>query len=129
MAAGTRLDIWLWSSRFFRSRALAKQAIEKGRVEVNGESAKPAKLLHVGDKLTIVRGDDRFEVEALALNANRATASVAQLNYRESDSSRTAREAAAEQRRMARAGYSQPPTKPDKRARRLIRALGDIDAF
>ncbi|HEX6832756.1 MAG TPA: RNA-binding S4 domain-containing protein [Rudaea sp.] len=124
-----RLDVWLWATRFFKTRTLAKQAIELGRIEIGGEHAKPAKAVHVGDRLQIQRGEDRFEVEVLALHEKRVSAPTAQRSYRESDASRLARETAAEQRRLARAGYTQPPTKPDKRARRLIRALGDIDAF
>lgn len=121
--------MWLWAARFFKTRAQAKQAIELGRVEVNEEGAKPAKMVRAGDRLRIQRGEDRFQIEVLALNERRASAAVAQKSYSESAASRTEREAAAEQRRLARAGYTQPATKPDKRARRLIRALGDIDAF
>jgi ribosome-associated heat shock protein Hsp15 len=61
--------------------------------------------------------------------AQRGSASVAQASYRETEASRAARMQAAEQRRLAGAGYTRPPTKPDKRARRLIQALGDIDAL
>lgn len=128
-SAGVRLDVWLWATRFFRTRALAKQAIEGGKVEVNDAAGRPAKLLHAGDRLRIARAEERFEVEVTALCERRASAALAQRCYRETDASRAARLAAAEQRRLANAGYSRPPTKPDKRARRLIRALGDIDAF
>ena len=124
-----RLDIWLWSARFFRTRALAKQAIEGGKVSVAGVRAKPSKLVRSGDRLEISRGQERWEVDVLALLTQRGPASLAQQCYRETESSRSTREAAAEQRRLTAAGYAKPPTKPDKRARRLIRALGDIDAF
>jgi ribosome-associated heat shock protein Hsp15 len=124
-----RLDLWLWSARFFRTRALAKQSIEGGKVKVAGVRAKPAKLLRIGEHLEVTRGDDHYEIEVLALCTQRGPASVAQQCYRETDASRTAREAAAEQRRLTAAGYAKPATKPDKRARRLIHALGDIDAF
>jgi ribosome-associated heat shock protein Hsp15 len=124
-----RLDVWLWATRFFKTRALAKQAIVSGKVEVNDATAKASRALHVGDRLKLARGEDRFEVEVVALIERRAAASVASRCYRESDESRRAREAAAEQRRLAIAGYEKPATKPDKRARRLIIALGDIDAL
>ncbi len=127
--AGVRLDIWLWASRFFRSRALAKQAIEGGKVKFGGTPAKPAKLVRVGDRLEVSRGQDRYEIDVLALSAQRGSAALAQQCYRETDNSRVAREELAQQRRMAATGYSKPLSKPDKRARRLIRALGDIDAF
>ena len=127
--AGTRLDVWLWAVRFFKTRALAKQAIEGGKVEVNGAAGKPSRSVHVGDRLKLSRGEDRYEIDVAAIASRRGSAAVAQRCYRETDASRAAREAAAEQRRLAAAGYSKPATKPDKRARRLIRALGDLDAL
>jgi ribosome-associated heat shock protein Hsp15 len=125
-----RLDVWLWAIRFFKTRALAKQVIEGGKVKVGGASAtKPSKQLRVGDLLEITRGQDRYEIEVLELAEQRGPAPVAQRCYRETEASRLAREALAEQRRLTAAGYAKPPSKPDKRARRLIQALGDIDAF
>ena len=123
-----RLDKWLWAARFFKTRSLAKQAVEAGRVELAGAACKPARELHTGTMLKITRGDECFEIEVLALGGRRGSAAVAQTLYRESEASRTARETAREQRRAERAGYQPPGKKPDKRARRLIRALGDIDA-
>jgi ribosome-associated heat shock protein Hsp15 len=128
-AAGVRLDVWLWAVRFFKTRALAKQAIEGGKVQVGDTAGKPARLLHVGNRVLITRGEDRYEVDVLALCEQRGPAAVAQACYRETESGRVAREQAAAERRFAAAGYMKPPTKPDKRARRLIRALGDIDAL
>ena len=127
--SGVRLDVWLWATRFFKTRALAKVAIEAGRVEVDEAAAKPARLVRIGDRVRVVRGEDRFEIAVVDLIDKRAAALVAQRCYRESDESRIARESAAEQRRLAIAGYQKPLTKPDKRARRLIIALGDIDAL
>jgi ribosome-associated heat shock protein Hsp15 len=127
--ASVRLDLWLWAARFFKTRALAKQAIETGKVEVGGQRAKPARGVRVGDVLHVARLDERFEIEVLALSDVRGPASVAQALYRESDASRLAREQARAQRVAERAGFQPPETKPDKRARRLIRALGDIDAL
>ncbi len=128
-APGVRLDIWLWATRFFKTRALAKQAIEGGKIELGGGSAKPATLVHVGNRLKITRGEDRFEIDVTALRHQRGSAALAQQCYVETHAGRAARELAAEHRRLAAAGYEKPATKPDKRARRLIRALGDIDAF
>jgi ribosome-associated heat shock protein Hsp15 len=127
--AGTRLDVWLWATRFFKTRALAKQAIEGGKVRIGDAAGKPAKLVHVGNRLAITRGEDRYEIDVVALLAQRGSATIAQACYRETEASRRAREQAAEQRRLTAAGYAKPATKPDKRARRLIRALGDIDAW
>lgn len=126
---GVRLDVWLWAARFFKTRALAKQAVEGGKVRVADAAGKPAKPVHVGNRLTITRGEDHYEVEVIALCTQRGSAPVARACYKETEASRVAREQAAEQRRLTAAGYAKPATKPDKRARRLIRALGDIDAF
>jgi len=128
-AAAIRLDIWLWAARFFKTRALAKKAIEGGKVELNQAAGKPSKGVRVGDRLAITRGEERFELEVVALGEQRGSAAVAQALYRESEASRAARVEAAERRRLERTGYAKPPTKPDKRARRLIIALGDIDAM
>ncbi|WP_297179802.1 RNA-binding S4 domain-containing protein [Thermomonas sp.] len=125
---GMRLDLWLWAARFFKTRGLAKQAIETGKVEIGGQRVKPARGVRAGEALVVVRGDERFEVEVLALSNTRGPASIAQTLYRESDASKLAREHARAQRAAERAGYRPPDTKPDKRARRLIRALGDLDA-
>lgn len=123
-----RLDLWLWAARFFKTRALAKQAIETGKVEIAGQRAKPARAVRVGDALKIVRGEEVFEVEVCGLSDTRGPASVAQKLYDEPEASRQRREAARATRAAERAGFRAPETKPDKRARRLIRALGDIDA-
>ena len=129
VGSGVRLDTWLWAARFFKTRSLAKQAIEAGRVELAGRICKPAHVLHAGVTLRITRGEECFEIEVIGLSERRGPPSVAQTLYCESETSRLAREAAREQRRAERAGYQAPPGKPDKRARRLIRALGDIEAL
>lgn len=123
-----RLDVWLWAARFYKTRALAKQAIEGGKVEVNAAAGKPAKAVRPGDRLRVTRGEDRYEIDIVALSEARGPATVAQGLYRETDTGRAAREAAAEQRHLIGADQARPRGKPDKRARRLIRALGDIDA-
>jgi ribosome-associated heat shock protein Hsp15 len=78
--------------------------------------------------LRITRGDETFEVAVTALAHKRGSVALAQTLYRESEASVKAREAAREQRRAECAGFTPPPKRPDKRARRLLRALGDIDA-
>jgi ribosome-associated heat shock protein Hsp15 len=121
--AEVRADVWLWAARFFKTRSLAKQAIDGGKVDVNGGGCKPAKPLHAGDTLRIGRGDERLEVEVLALADRRGPASVAQALYRESEASRLAREARREQRRLV--GVQAPRQRPDKHARRELRRLKD----
>ncbi|MGD9582735.1 MAG: RNA-binding S4 domain-containing protein [Lysobacterales bacterium] len=130
-AAGTatvRLDQWLWAARWYRTRALAKQAVEQGRVQVNEQVAKPARLLKVGDRIELVREQERYRIEVSALALQRGPAPVAQSLYREDDDSRDQRLADRERRRMQSLGMQPPEHKPDKRARRLLLALGDIDA-
>ncbi|WP_242106826.1 RNA-binding S4 domain-containing protein [Luteimonas aquatica] len=127
-ASEVRLDVWLWAARFFKTRSLAKQAIETGKIEVGGQRAKPSRGVRPGDALRIARGEETFVVEVLGLSDARGPASRAQALYRESEASRAERENRRAELRAARAGYQPPDTKPDKRARRLIRALGDIDA-
>lgn len=128
-SAGVRLDLWLWAARFFKTRSLAKQAIETGKVEIGGQRAKASRAVRVGDPLRIVRAGEVFEIEVRALSGTRGPASVAQTLYSESDASRLAREQARALRAAERAGFQPPESKPDKRARRLLRALGDIDAL
>jgi len=128
-AAEVRLDIWLWAARFFKTRSLAKQAIETGKVEVGGQRAKASRNVKAGDAVTVLRGEESFVIEVAAISLKRGSAAVAQTLYRESDESRLARETRRAELAAARAGYQAPQTKPDKRARKLIRALGDIDAL
>ena len=123
-----RLDLWLWAARFFKTRALAKQAIETGKVEVGGQRAKPARAVRIGDALRVVRGEEIFEIEVAGLSDTRGPARVAQTLYVETEQSRAERLERLARLRAERAGYRPPEQKPDKRARRLIRALGDIDA-
>lgn len=127
--ATVRLDLWLWAARFYKTRSLAKQAIETGKVEVDGQGAKASRSLRGGERLRVQRGDEFFEVAVLGLSDTRGPAPVAQALYQESEESRARRAAEREARRLANAGYRPPLAKPDKRARRLIQALGDIDAM
>jgi len=128
-SATSRLDVWLWAARFYKTRSLAKQAVETGKVDVGGQRAKSSRAVRIGDALVVTRGDDVYEVEVLGLSDQRGPAPVAQALYLESEASRLRRESAVAQRRAERTGYQAPQSKPDKRARRLIRALGDIDAM
>jgi len=126
--ASVRIDQWLWAARFFKTRSLAKQAIETGRVEVDGQRVKASRAVREGDALRILRGDARFAVQVLGLSTVRGSAPVAQALYAETEASKLLREQARVERAAARDGYRAPEQRPDKRARRLIRALGDIDA-
>ncbi|SBV36412.1 Heat shock protein 15 homolog [uncultured Stenotrophomonas sp.] len=129
LATGVRLDVWLWAARFFRTRSLAKQAVETGKVEVGGQRPKASRSVRVGDALRVQRGDEVFEIGVRGLSDSRGPAPVAQALYEETAASRLVREERRRQRAAARDGYLPPEHKPDKRARRLIRALGDLDAL
>jgi ribosome-associated heat shock protein Hsp15 len=124
-----RLDLWLWAARFFKTRSLAKQAIDTGKVDVAGQRAKASRMVRVGDAMRIARGDEVFEIVVAGLSEQRGPASVAQWLYVESETSKARRAEAVAVARASRTGYRAPEGKPDKRARRLIRALGDIDAL
>ena len=127
--ATVRLDLWLWAARFHKTRSLARQAIETGKVEVGGQRAKASRSVRAGDVVRIDKAGEVFEVEVRGLSEKRGPATIARTLYEESAQSRQAREELRATRAAERAGYHPPEGKPDKRARRLIRALGDIDAL
>jgi ribosome-associated heat shock protein Hsp15 len=127
LVTAARIDIWLWAARFYKTRALAKHAIETGKVEIEGQAVKASRLVKANDQLFITRIHELYVITVLHISDKRGSASVAQTLYVESEESRVKREAERERRKMENAGYQAPITKPDKRARRLIRALGDLD--
>lgn len=111
-----RIDKWLWAARFFKTRSLAADAVEAGRVLVDAARVKPARAIAIGDRLDIRIGQYRFEVEVLAFSAKRGPAPEAQKLYRESDESRTQREAlAAQLKAMPQPAFKGRPTKRDRR--------------
>lgn len=120
-----RADVWLWAARIYKTRSLAKQAIDGGKVDINGGGCKAAKALHVGDRIRLTRGEERLELEILALSEQRGPASVAQALYLETEASRLAREQVREQRRLSGAGLNHPPKRPNKQERRELRRLKD----
>ncbi|HIU84788.1 MAG TPA: RNA-binding S4 domain-containing protein [Candidatus Aphodousia gallistercoris] len=96
-----RLDKWLWAARFFKTRSLAQEAIELGRVKLNGERVKPSKEVKLSDRLEIHRGEDLYEVLVCGFNLQRGPASVAQLMYMETEEGKAKRLAQAELRKLA----------------------------
>lgn len=114
-----RLDKWLWCARFFKTRSLAAESIDQGRVQVNGLRAKPARDLRCGDTVVLRQGPVPRTIEVRALSAQRGPAAVAQQLYSETPESIAARERAAEQRRLApepaAALIAGRPTKRDRR--------------
>lgn len=119
-ATRIRLDKWLWAARFFRTRGLAQEAVGGGRVHVNGERAKRSRIVETGDRLSISRGEERFEVIVRSVTGTRGPASAAQALYEETEASRTQREERAATRKLQRQSAPRPDTKPDKKQRRHI---------
>ena len=115
-----RIDKWLWAARFFKTRSLATQAVEAGRVRLGGERVKPARNVRPGEQLRIENESGTFEVAVLALSDKRGPASVAQTLYQESDASIAARASAAEQQRYLRDPAQGIKGRPTKRDRRLL---------
>lgn len=128
-ADSVRLDVWLWAARFYKTRALAKDAIEHSRVKIAGQNCKPSRAVRIGDELAVERSGETFDIKVLGLSDTRGPAQVAQTLYEESIESKQRREHERALRAAERAGFQPPKTRPDKRARRLIQALGDLDAL
>ncbi|MFA5627795.1 MAG: S4 domain-containing protein [Thiohalomonadaceae bacterium] len=115
-----RLDKWLWAARFYKTRALAVEAIKAGHVDVNGSRPKASHSVACGDGLKIRKGGVEFVITVLGLSAQRGSATIAQQLYREDEEGRQLREAQAEERRLAVAAGVLPTRRPDKRQRRQI---------
>jgi ribosome-associated heat shock protein Hsp15 len=115
-----RIDKWLWAARFFKTRSLASHACELGRIQTNGQPAKPAREVHAGDLLLVKNDSGDFLVEVLALSDMRGPAPVAQALYRETEASRESRLKLAEERRMMPHFESSREGRPSKRERRVI---------
>ncbi|MFP1682200.1 RNA-binding S4 domain-containing protein [Alloalcanivorax sp. C16-1] len=118
MSEGTRIDSWLWAARFFKTRSLAKQAIEGGKVQVDGAKAKPSRTVQPGTVLDIRKGEQRWTVVVEGLGNKRGPARAAEQLYRETEESIAARQQGAEQRRLARVAAPVPDHKPNKKERR-----------
>lgn len=118
-----RLDKWLWAARFYKTRSLAAHAIAGGKVEVNGERAKRAKLLQVGDEVRVRQGAFEYRVLVRALSGSRGPAVVAATLYDETAASRKARETLASQLRMAKVPRFEGKGRPTKRDRRELERL------
>jgi ribosome-associated heat shock protein Hsp15 len=117
---GIRMDAWLWAARFFKTRTLAKKSCDLGRIVSNGQMAKAAREVRVGDMLRISNDGGEFEVEVLGLSDVRGPASEAQKLYRETDASKELRAKVAAERRAAREFEVLPQGRPSKRDRRRI---------
>jgi ribosome-associated heat shock protein Hsp15 len=118
-AGRVRVDKWLWAARFYKTRSLAVEAIESGKILLAGERVKPAKLIQAGDVVSVRLGPYEHVLTVRAVSERRGPASVAATLYEETDASRAAREKLAEQLRMAPAAFvfedKGRPTKRDRR--------------
>lgn len=118
--ASVRLDRWLWAARFFKTRALSKQAIEGGKIQLAGQRSKPSKLLSGGEEVSIRRGHEIQTVNVVLLSEKRGPAKIAQKMYEETNESILLREKASALRRIQHLSEIPPTGKPDKRQRRQI---------
>lgn len=118
-----RLDKWLWCARFFKTRSQAAAAVAGGKVHVNGTRAKPSHEPRVGDRLTITRDTERFEIVLRELAVRRGAADKAQKLYEETAASLETRARHAELRKLAALASPAPTKRPDKKSRRLIHRL------
>jgi ribosome-associated heat shock protein Hsp15 len=120
-----RIDKWLWAARFFKTRSLAADAVDRGRVRIGGEPVKPARAVKVNDKIAIDNGSDRWEVVVLALSDVRGPAPVARTLYSETEESIVRRERDQEAKRLFPEPGSSIKGRPTKRDRRAIDRAGD----
>ena len=115
-----RLDKWLWAARFFKTRSLATDAVNGGKVHVNEQRVKPARAVNVGDKLSIQRGYQAMDIVVKGLSERRGPAREAVLLYDETEASKKRRQEEAEKRRFAALSAPQPAHRPSKKERRQI---------
>ncbi|MGM7447772.1 ribosome-associated heat shock protein Hsp15 [Idiomarina loihiensis] len=120
-----RLDKWLWAARFYKTRALARQMIQSGKVHYDGQRSKPSKVVQVGAIITLRQGFDTKEVEVMELSEQRRGASEAQLLYRETPESIEKREKNAEARKLNALYNPHPDGRPDKKQRRQLIRMKD----
>ena len=120
-----RIDRWLWAARFFKTRSLAKAAVEGGKVHVDGQRSKPAKAVRVGQTVEVRKGIVLMTVIVKELAEQRGSAQIAQALYEETPESIEKREIMSSRRKMERAGLQVPSTKPSKKDRRDLRKLKD----
>jgi ribosome-associated heat shock protein Hsp15 len=118
-----RLDKWLWCVRFYKTRALATQAVSGGKIKVNGERVKPAHNLRVGDRLSLSLNAEVIDVGVQAFPERRGSAGAAMACYAETAASLERRSSNREQRRLASLTRPRPNTRPDKRERRQLERL------
>ena len=128
MVDRVRVDKWLWAARFFKTRSVASRACELGRVECNGQTAKPSREVRGGDLLRVKNEGGDYQLEVLGLSEMRGPAAAAQTLYRETEASREARTRLIEERKAMGPLDDFPVGKPSKRDRRRIDKFRRRDA-
>jgi ribosome-associated heat shock protein Hsp15 len=116
--AGTRLDKWLWAARFYKTRALAREMIEGGKVHYNGQRSKPSKIVELAAHITLRQGNDERVVVVKSITEQRRPASEAMLLYEETAESIEKREKIALARKLNALTMPHPDRRPDKKERR-----------
>jgi len=116
-----RIDRWLWNSRFFKTRSLASEAVNGGKVHLNGHRVKAGRPVKTGDVLSIQKDSSLYEVTVTAINKTRRPAKEARLMYEESEQSRLKREQEQQIKKLASASRPVPQRKPGKREREQLR--------
>ena len=114
----TRIDKWLWAARFFKTRSQATAAVTGGKVEINGDTAKPSKTVKVGDRIKLRLGPTEYRLTITGIGERRGSASVAQTLYEESPESLAERQRIATERRFASAPSYEEKGRPSKKDRR-----------
>ena len=120
---GARLDRWLWSARFFKTRQMAADAVRSGRVLLNNKRTKPAKSVRIGDQVRIRKAAFRYAVQVTALSETRVGADIAVTLYDESEQSVEVRDTLRTQLKLQRSGSHLPKGRPSKRERRQLNRL------
>jgi ribosome-associated heat shock protein Hsp15 len=120
---GVRMDKWLWAARFFKTRSLAAKACELGKIQSNGQVAKPAREVKIGDRIAVKIEGGAFQLDVLGLSEMRGPAPVARLLYRETEESRELRLKMAEERKLMPHFEALREGKPSKRDRRKLDRL------
>ncbi|HKM98017.1 MAG TPA: ribosome-associated heat shock protein Hsp15 [Buttiauxella sp.] len=115
---GVRLDKWLWAARFYKTRAIAREMVEGGKVHYNGQRSKPSKIVELNAMLTLRQGNDEKTVKVLAINEQRRPATDASQLYEETEESITKREKVALARKLNALTMPHPDRRPDKKERR-----------
>ncbi|MDX1668654.1 MAG: RNA-binding S4 domain-containing protein [Limnobacter sp.] len=118
--AKVRIDKWLWAARFFKTRSLATEQVEGGKVKCNGDRVKPAYHVQVGDQLVVPKGWDEVTLHVTALADRRGSATVAQSLYQETEESRLKREERARNRSLLKDPSREIKARPTKKDRRIL---------